>query len=322
MFWRRRLPHIAPEGQPVFVTFRLAGSIPIAPPAVLHDDPHPGKAFAEFDRQLDRTKCGPHWLADGRVAAMFVDALHYGGEVRNSWELGAWVVMPNHVHLVLRPIDPLSEALRWLKTATAVRARKILELPPGPFWQREYYDHWIRSRDELARVSSYIERNPVSAGLVPSPAEWPWSSATPGLRRYINPMTTVVAAILRSNGKVLICRRRADQPHALKWEFPGGKVEPGESPEAALTRELREELGIESEPGTELMRYEFAYPGKSEILLIFLEVATWSGAIENRIFDRIVWENPESLATWDFLEGDAPFLAAFTAPRSAAIPPG
>ncbi len=98
---------------------------------------------------------------------------------------------------------------------------------------------------------------------------------------------------------------------ALKWEFPGGKLEPAESPAAALIRELREELGIESEPGAELMRYEFAYPGQNPILLIFLEVANWSGAIENRIFDRIAWEDPHSLPAYDFLEGDVPFLAVF-----------
>ena len=76
-------------------------------------------------------------------------------------------------------------------------------------------------------------------------------------------MTTVVAGVLERDGKILICRRRADQPHPLKWEFPGGKLEAGESPEAALIRELREELGIESEAGSEIMRYEFAYPGSN-----------------------------------------------------------
>ncbi len=85
-------------------------------------------------------------------------------------------------------------------------------------------------------------------------------------------MTQVVAAILQREDKILICRRRADQPHALKWEFPGGKIEPGESPGAALTRELREELGIEADPGRELTRYQFSYPGKNPILLIFIEV--------------------------------------------------
>jgi 8-oxo-dGTP diphosphatase len=125
-------------------------------------------------------------------------------------------------------------------------------------------------------------------------------------------MTTVVAGVLKQDGKLLICRRRADQPHPLKWEFPGGKLENGESPEAALIRELREELGIESEAGSEIMRYEFAYPDKQPILLIFVEVTSWRGDLENRIFETILWEHPAALPEYDFLEGDALFLTAFT----------
>jgi 8-oxo-dGTP diphosphatase len=121
-------------------------------------------------------------------------------------------------------------------------------------------------------------------------------------------MTTVVAGILRRGDTILICRRRADQPHPLKWEFPGGKVELGELPVEALQRELREELGIDSDPATELTRYEFSYPGKSPILLIFLHVTVWRGDIENRIFETILWERGGGLLDHDFLEGDIPFL--------------
>ena len=121
-------------------------------------------------------------------------------------------------------------------------------------------------------------------------------------------ITTVVAGILRRDERVLICRRRADQPHPLKWEFPGGKVEKGETPEQALIRELSEELAIASEVGGELARYEFTYPAKRPILLIFLDVRSWTGQIENRIFDALLWEDPRRLEDYDFLEGDAPFL--------------
>jgi 8-oxo-dGTP diphosphatase len=122
-------------------------------------------------------------------------------------------------------------------------------------------------------------------------------------------MTQVVAGILEREGRVLICRRRSDQPHALKWEFPGGKIEAGETPEQALIRELREELCIESEPGREITRYEFAYPGKKTFLLIFLRVDFWTGEIEDRQFDTMLWEEWGNLKNYDFLEGDAPFIA-------------
>ena len=123
-------------------------------------------------------------------------------------------------------------------------------------------------------------------------------------------MTIVVAGILEKDGKILICQRRADQPHPLKWEFPGGKLEAAETPQSALTRELREELGIEAEPGIELTRYEFAYPGKKPILLIFLKVPAWEGEPKNLIFETMTWASPESLTRYDFLEGDRPFLTA------------
>jgi 8-oxo-dGTP diphosphatase len=127
-----------------------------------------------------------------------------------------------------------------------------------------------------------------------------------------NAITVVVAGILQREGSILICRRRADQPHALKWEFPGGKLERDETPIAALQRELQEELGIDSDPATEITRYQYAYPGKNPILLIFLRVTGWRGDIENRIFAQILWEHPDRLRLYDFLEGDIPFLDSWT----------
>ena len=121
-------------------------------------------------------------------------------------------------------------------------------------------------------------------------------------------MTTVVAGILARDGKVLACRRRGDQDHAGKWEFPGGKLEPGESPEQALARELREELAIDAQIGREIERYEFRYPGKKPILLIFLAVDGWEGALDGSFFAETCWRAPENLAELDFLEGDEPFL--------------
>lgn len=126
-------------------------------------------------------------------------------------------------------------------------------------------------------------------------------------------MTTVVAAVIQRGQTVLVCQRKEGSSHSLKWEFPGGKVEAGETCEAALRRELREELTIEANPGPELARYEFAYGEKPPILLVFFSVAEFNGEPENRIFERIEWSDRKLLATYDFLEGDIEFVANLTA---------
>jgi 8-oxo-dGTP diphosphatase len=127
-------------------------------------------------------------------------------------------------------------------------------------------------------------------------------------------MTTVVAAVIDREQKVLVCQRKADAPHPLKWEFPGGKVEAGESLQDALRRELREELAVEAEIGGEITRYEFAYPGKSPILLVFFSVKEFAGGIENRVFARIEWSDKQALSRYDFLEGDVNFVRTLSAP--------
>jgi 8-oxo-dGTP diphosphatase len=121
-------------------------------------------------------------------------------------------------------------------------------------------------------------------------------------------LTTVVAALIRRAGRILICRRTAAQPHALKWEFPGGKVEAGESPPEALRRELREELAVHAQIGDEVERYEFSYPGTSPILLIFYAVAVFTGEPRNCVFEEMRWVAPGDLPSFDFLEGDVDFV--------------
>ena len=121
-------------------------------------------------------------------------------------------------------------------------------------------------------------------------------------------MVQVVAAIIERDGRILICRRTGEQLHALKWEFPGGKVEPGESPEQALARELEEELGLRETTGTEITRYEYCYPSKPPILLIFFRVIGFQGEPANRIFQEMRWEAPARLAEFDFVEGDLRFI--------------
>jgi 8-oxo-dGTP diphosphatase len=121
-------------------------------------------------------------------------------------------------------------------------------------------------------------------------------------------MLEVVAAIVEREGRILICQRTAQQSHPLKWEFPGGKIEPGESPAQALERELHEELGITGARSEEITRYEFTYPGKKPTLLIFLRVTHYEGEPQNLIFNDMRWEAAHRLAAFDFLEGDRDFL--------------
>jgi 8-oxo-dGTP diphosphatase len=113
----------------------------------------------------------------------------------------------------------------------------------------------------------------------------------------------VSAGILVRNGKILACQRRADQSHAGRWEFPGGKLEAGETLAACLRRELREELGIEAEIGAEVWRTQHAYAERT-VALHFFRVATWRGAIANLVFAAVRWVPARALRALDFLEAD------------------
>jgi 8-oxo-dGTP diphosphatase len=121
-------------------------------------------------------------------------------------------------------------------------------------------------------------------------------------------MVQVVAAILQSGGRILIGQRTPQQSHPLQWEFPGGKVEAGESPEQAVVRELQEELGIQASVITEITRYEYAYRGRNTILLIFLRIGNWTPEPQNLIFQDLRWEPVTALPSFDFVEGDRRFL--------------
>ncbi len=117
----------------------------------------------------------------------------------------------------------------------------------------------------------------------------------------------VVAGVIERDGCVLICQRKSGR-HALKWEFPGGKVEPGEEPRDALARELREELAIEAHIGEELARYDLRYGDGPAFRLLFYRVTEFTGTLVNHDFERIVWERREKLPEYDFLEGDIEFV--------------
>jgi 8-oxo-dGTP diphosphatase len=114
----------------------------------------------------------------------------------------------------------------------------------------------------------------------------------------------VVAALIVRDQKVLICQRRPDQPMALKWEFPGGKVENGESAEQALRRELDEELGITAQIGDRVAHTRHTYRSGSAIDLQFFLVNQFEGEMTNRIFNDLRWCPLKELTRYDFLAAD------------------
>ncbi len=117
-------------------------------------------------------------------------------------------------------------------------------------------------------------------------------------------MIVVTAGILNDGERILVCQRRAGDPFGLKWEFPGGKVEEGETPEACLRRELSEELDIEAEVGAEVYRTDHRYPGGFAVQLLFFRIIRYTGTPVNRAFERIVWARVPDLPRYDFLEAD------------------
>jgi 8-oxo-dGTP diphosphatase len=114
----------------------------------------------------------------------------------------------------------------------------------------------------------------------------------------------VVAALIVRDGEILIAQLRPDQPMALQWEFPGGKIEPGESPELALARELDEELGIRATIGPLITRIRHNYRHGGAVDLQFFAVQEFSGEIVNHIFHELRWVRLEDLPNYDFLAAD------------------
>ena len=129
-------------------------------------------------------------------------------------------------------------------------------------------------------------------------------------------MTTVTAAVIERGGRILICRRRPEQKHGGKWEFPGGKQEEGESRRDSLRRELHEELRIEARIESEITRYQYQYPGREPVRLVFFRVREFSGEPDYAHFDQVRWVKPEEMPTFDFLEGDVAFVRELAAAAS------
>ena len=176
-FYRRHLPHWEPPGQDLFITWRLFGSLPATfrPHNAARTD---GKQFVCFDRELDRACIGPLWLTDPKVAEAAFRELCVAHQCKKLFRLRAYVLMANHVHSLVSPLAPLSKITQQVKGATAYRANLILSRTHQRFWQDESFDRWVRNPAEGDKIHKYIEHNPVAAGLVTRPEDWPWSSAS------------------------------------------------------------------------------------------------------------------------------------------------
>ena len=122
------------------------------------------------------------------------------------------------------------------------------------------------------------------------------------------PTVTVVAGLIQQANTLLICQRKQGGAFALKWEFPGGKLEPGESLEDGLRRELNEELGIDADIGPVRYRTQHHYPDKFTVDLIFYDITSFKGTPQNLAFEQIHWVKPSALPTYDFLDGDTELI--------------
>ncbi len=190
-FYRRRLPHIQIAGATYFITFRLANSLPIEALHKLTEEkqnitklPENQKEaahrawFAKYDDYLDQALYGNLYLKNEQVADTVSESIRFRDG--NIYDLIAFCIMLNHVHLVCTPLLKeketyfgLTEILHSLKRHTAREANKILQRQ-GTFWQDESYDHFIRDDAELERIVKYVLYNPVKAGLVKEQTDWKW----------------------------------------------------------------------------------------------------------------------------------------------------
>jgi REP element-mobilizing transposase RayT len=164
------------EGADLFLTWNLHGSIPHnrypGPTAMTA-----GQAFVWMDKFLDTATVGPKWLAQDEIAEVVVDSLHYAADTLKQYDLHAYVVMANHVHMLVTPRVEPRKFMQSVKGFTAREANKLLDRTGEPFWQSESYDHLVQSDEEFQKIKRYIENNPVKAGIVMSPQDFRWSSA-------------------------------------------------------------------------------------------------------------------------------------------------
>jgi putative DNA methylase len=118
-----------------------------------------GEAFAALDRLLDTARTGPLYLRQSDIAAMVVEALQYREQELHHFELHAYVIMPNHVHILITPQVPLAKVMQSLKRHTAREGNRMLGFSNQRFWQDESYDRLVRDLEEFERIRRYIEMN-------------------------------------------------------------------------------------------------------------------------------------------------------------------
>lgn len=176
---RGYLPHI--EGADYqFITYRLADSLPQAVLKKMSSEPNnQAKRRMMIDEYLDRGE-GSCVLANADIASMTLSCWRHFHQLR--YNLIAYVIMPNHVHVLVQIFkgESLSKIVHSWKSFSSKQAQKILSKPMIPFWQKEYWDRYIRDEQHFAQVIDYIHENPVKAGLVDKTEQWPWSSAYAG----------------------------------------------------------------------------------------------------------------------------------------------
>ncbi len=197
LFYERNLPHYQPEGATLFITFRLAGSLPKEVMDQLFDELdrqkdllklHPEahnnsetlrklkkKMFGRWDSEMDKNMTGPRWLKDSEIAQIVANCLF--ALDGNQYTLDAFCIMPNHVHLVCTPLMngeiyiSIPSIMQKIKGLTA-RQINIALGRQGEFWQHESYDHVVRNDLELNRIVEYVLNNPIRVGL---PPDWVYS---------------------------------------------------------------------------------------------------------------------------------------------------
>ncbi|HMO38571.1 MAG TPA: hypothetical protein PKC76_02405 [Saprospiraceae bacterium] len=216
-FYKNRLPHLAPIGATFFVTFRLADSLPTniiqklstefeqkcqalkaqnipnLPDRIREERK---RYFGKFEHQLDTKIYGSCYLAHPEIATIVADRMQqYNGQL---YQLHAYCIMPNHVHLLMDTMEQLkvsedvyledaplnyvqlNEIMRLIKGGSARLANQALGRE-GAFWMKDSYDHYVRNEREWGNIIRYILNNPVNAGLVNDWQAWPFSYCNPAL---------------------------------------------------------------------------------------------------------------------------------------------